>query len=288
MKKSIYIFAGVALSCMLMSCEDINEGGVDRHPQLPVKLKASITPFEQEKPETWKGEEEFGVFMFPSGEEKGFASSKCVRFKTDAEGELSITETGTELMYPKDAAKVDFICFTPFEESALTSRALSLDVSTREKALACDYLYSDNSRNKYPALAPVKIQMKHVLSAVRFEITAEDDILPAELKNLNPQMEGVNATGSFNLGDATLTPSGTATAIPMLADEGMTSADCLLLPATSNVTVRCNVAGQEFRKKLGDLTFERGKLYIFDLHVSHPGFEISLREIEDWVVETYD
>lgn len=70
MKKSIYIFAGVALSCMLMSCEDINEGGVDRHPQLPVKLKASITPFEQEKPETWKGEEEFGVFMFPSGEEK--------------------------------------------------------------------------------------------------------------------------------------------------------------------------------------------------------------------------
>lgn len=55
MKKSIYIFAGVALSCMLMSCEDINEGGVDRHPQLPVKLKASITPFEQEKPETWKG-----------------------------------------------------------------------------------------------------------------------------------------------------------------------------------------------------------------------------------------
>ena len=74
----------------------------------------------------------------------------------------------------------------------------------------------------------------------------------------------------------------------MRTDADMTRAECLLLPASSAFTVRCNVAGAALRRKLGNMSFESGKLYKFDLHVTEPGFEITLREIEDWNVETFD
>lgn len=288
MKKTIYILAGMALSSMMMSCEDIYEGGEERHPQLPVQMKAAIQPFDSDLPESWKGGEEIGMFMFASGSADGLATATCTRLKTDAEGTLQPVDSETMPLYPANATKVDFICFYPYEANSAESKSLSLDVCTKENALNSDFLYSNSAKNKYPGLAPVKVQMKHVLSMVQFNITADEDIPAEDLKALDPKIEEVPTKGLFSLADGKLSSSETSSAIPMSADAAMTKAECLLLPASSNFTVRCNVSDMVFRKKLGNMSFESGKIYKFDLHVTQPGFEISLREIEDWKVETYD
>lgn len=40
-------------------------------------------------------------------------------------------------------------------------------------------------------------------------------------------------------------------------------------------------------EKIGNMTFEMGKQYTFDIVVSLPGIEVNLKEIEDWDVETF-
>lgn len=286
MKKILYIFSGMALGCLMLSCEDINEGGnMDREP-IAVQMKASILPFDNASPENWKGGEELGMFMFPSGGD--ISSSACVRLKTDAEGVMQAVEPGKMPEYPSDASKVNFICFSPYNEAAASGKTLALNVSTDEKALQRDYLYSDNARNKYPSLTPVKVQMRHVLSLVRFDITAAEEITADVLKGLNPQIDGVPAEGTFSLAEGKMASTGNPASIVMSTDGQMSSAECMMLPATSSVTVKCNVEGMVLRKKLGNMSFESGKLYIFDLHVTTPGFDISLREIQDWNVETFN
>ena len=278
----------MALSSVMVSCEDIYEGGEERHTPLPVQLKATIQPYDRDLPENWNGGEELGMFMFASGEENAFSSSACVRLRTDEKGDVQPVDSETIPLYPELATKVDFICFSPYSVEAASSRTLSLDVSTPEKAAASDYLYSDNARNKYPSLSPVKVQMKHVMCMVQFFITADAGISDDVLKALNPCIEEVPSKGEFSLAEGKLTSSAVESHIAMKTDAGMTRAECLLLPASSAVTVRCDVAGASLRRKLGNMSFESGKLYKFDLNVTEPGFEITLREIEDWNVETFD
>lgn len=278
----------MALSSVMVSCEDIYEGGEERHTPLPVQLKATIQPYDRDLPENWNGGEELGMFMFASGEENAFSSSACVRLRTDEKGDVQPVDSETIPLYPELATKVDFICFSPYSVEAASSRTLSLDVSTPEKAAASDYLYSDNALNKYPSLSPVKVQMKHVTCMVQFFITADANISDDVLKALNPCIEEVPSKGEFSLAEGKLTSSAVESHIAMKTDAGMTRAECLLLPASSAVTVRCDVAGASLRRKLGNMSFESGKLYKFDLNVTEPGFEITLREIEDWNVETFD
>lgn len=278
----------MALSSVMVSCEDIYEGGEEHHAPLPVQLKATIQPYDRDLPESWNGGEELGMFMFASGEDNAFSSSACVRLRTDEKGDVQPVDSETMPLYPELATKVDFICFSPYSSEAASSRTLSLDVSTPEKAAASDYLYSDNARNKYPSLSPVKVQMKHVTCMVQFSITADANISDDVLKALNPCIEEVPSKGEFSLAEGKLTSSDAESHIAMKTDAGMTRAECLLLPAASAVTVRCNVDGASLRRKLGNMSFESGKLYKFDLHVTEPGFEITLREIEDWKVETFD
>ena len=253
-----------------------------------MQLKATIQPYDRDLPESWNGGEELGMFMFASGEDNAFSSASCVRLRTDEKGDVQPVDSETMPLYPELATKVDFICFSPYSAEAASSRTLSLDVSTPEKAAASDYLYSDNARNKYPSLSPVKVQMKHVTCMVQFSITADANISDDVLKALNPCIEEVPSKGEFSLAEGKLTSSDAESHIAMKTDAGMTRAECLLLPAASAVTVRCNVDGASLRRKLGNMSFESGKLYKFDLNVTEPGFEITLREIEDWNVETFD
>ena len=286
MKKTLYTLGSIVLAFMMLSCEDIYEGGnMDREP-MTVQMKASILPFDSAFPEKWKGGEEVGMFMYSSSDAEGMSSAACLRLTADAEGVLSPAGQDVMPQYPSDASKVNFVCFYPYSASAAESKTLALDVSSDGKAVLSDYLYSDNARNKYPSLSPVKLQMKHVLSLVRFEISAAEEVPADALKGLNPQIEGVPVQGVFSLSGGCMASSGEPSTIAMKTDGQI--AESLLMPVASSVTVRCDIDGLPFRKKLGSLNFESGKLYIFDLHVTRPGFDISLREIEDWKVERFD
>lgn len=268
------------LASTLASCEDIYEGGQKDLPEVAVQLKAQITPFAKDKAETFGENVKAGVYMVLT--EAGTALASNLEMAVDADG---VVDTGDRLYYPKDGSKVNIFCYTPYQTNA-SGGNLSLDVSTAEAAADCNYLYSAN-RNKYMALAPVKVQLKHILSLVSFDVTAGEGVTDDDLAGISFTLDKLPVNADFNLlsGEYEADIEGN---IPLTVSDGGHSAECFAIPCVvPNLIVGCSINGLTFTKKLGPFDFRAGNMYKFDIVVNEPGFDIVLRQIEDWVVEEY-
>lgn len=268
-------------SIALMSCEDIYEGGNKDLPEVAVQMKAQVIPFENDTPRPVAADTKIGVYMVSS--ESGGAIASNLAMTTDAEGNV---DTGNRLYYPSDGTKVNIMCYAPFTAAASEGNLLSLDVSTSQAATASDYLYAAN-RNKYMALAPVKVQLKHILALAEFNVTAGEGISDDDLNDTSFAFDAMSVKADFDLQSGTLTPRAEGR-IPVTMRDNGHHGQCFIMPETvPNVVVACRFKGLNFTKKLGPMEFQSGKSYKFDIVVTEPGFDIVLRQIEDWEVVEY-
>lgn len=282
MKTNLLSLCVIALaSSALTSCEDIYEGGQKDLPEVAVQLKAQITPYAKDRAETLADNAKVGVYMISTETDAALTSN--AEMAVDADG---IVDTGGRLFYPKDGTKVNIICYAPYQASAAEGNTIGLDVSTHSAAVASDYLYSAN-RNKYMALAPVKVQLKHILSLVTFDVKAGEGVTDDDLAGIAFTLNNMPVQAAFDLiaGEYTVNAEGN---IPVNVSDAGHKAECFAIPcSTPNFIVGCSYNGLTFTKKLGPLDFQPGNMYKFDIVVNEPGFDIALRQIEDWVVEEY-
>lgn len=268
-------------TAVLTSCEDIYEGGQKDLPAVAVQMKAQIVPYEKGNPETIGGNAKVGVYMLAS--EDGAAIVSNVEMHMDAEG---VIDTGDILFYPKDGSKVNIYCYTPYEASASAGNTLTLDISTTASAVGSDYLYAANP-NRYMALAPVKVQLKHILSRAEFTVSAGEGVSDTDLAGISFALTDMPVKAAFDLFSADITHGNNGEIAMTMLDSGH-AAECSVIPCNvANLVVTCNLKDTNFTKKLGPIDFMQGNIYKFDVIVSEPGFDIVLRQIEDWQVEEY-
>ena len=283
MKKQFISICAIAMSVTcLSSCEDIYEGGRTELPDVAVQLKAQIVPFEKDKPEAIEAGGAVGVYMMSAETDAVMASN--LKMTIDADG---VIDTDNLLHYPKDGSKINLMSYVPYEQSASESNTLMLDVTTAQAATKSDYLYAVNM-NKYMALSPVKVQFKHILAAAVFDITAGDGVTDGDLSDVKFSFDNLPGQADFNLLTGDLSVHDTTALIPVNLTKGGHRGENLVIPfAVDNLTVACTLKGMTFTRKLGPLEFKSGNIYKFDIVVSEPGFDIVLRQIEDWKVEEY-
>lgn len=277
--------------CILIACEDIYEGGENRlQTEVAVSFKSAITPYDKDYAEVWKGGESVGVYMIKN--KADFTAENCInnvfnkKITAQTDGILTVPESET-FLYPTDDTKVDFVLYTPWQ-SDIADNCLKLDVTNREKSESSDYLYSNNAKNKYRTTSPVRAVFKHLLSKMILRITNGEGISAEELKSMKITCTNLPATGKFSLGLAELVETGEPNDIAISVSEEGTYAECALLPVTGNGLLQFEMTNNQYNKKMGTLTFEMGKQYIFDAVVSLSGIEIALKEIEDWEVEVFE
>ena len=276
--------------CGLAACEDIYKGG-ENHQQTEVAVlfKPSITSYDKDEVEKWKEGETVGVYMIRNKADFSLENSINQIFnkkmQVQADGMLKVSGEEPAFLYPTDATKVDFILYAPWNPS-LEENVLQLDVRNQAKSDFCDYLYSNNAKNKYRTTTPVKVVFKHVFAKMIFHIRNGEGISAEDLKVLRLTCSDLPAIGKFSLGTAEMTEM-EAGDIPVSVSSEGSYGECVLLPSTGNGLLLCDVAGNQYRKKIGNMTFEMGKQYTFDIVVSLPGIEVNLKEIEDWDVETF-
>lgn len=270
------------LAISLSSCENIYEGGQTGLPDVPVQLKAQIVPYDKDKPEAIEAGASVGVYMVSSESDELMASN--LKMSVDADGMI---DTGDLLHYPKDGSKVNIISYLPYEETASVNNLISLDVSTAAAAVKSDYLYSAN-RNKYMALAPVKVQFKHILAEVMFDVKAGEGVTDEDLKGVTFAFQNLPAQADFNLITGQLSLHDVSGLIPVnLTDSGHRGENFVLPGSVGNLSISCTLKGMTFTRQLGPIDLKSGNIYKFDVTVSEPGFDIVLRQIEDWIVEEY-
>lgn len=139
--------------CGLAACEDIYKGG-ENHQQTEVAVlfKPSITSYDKDEVEKWKEGETVGVYMIRNKADFSLENSINQIFnkkmQVQADGMLKVSGEEPAFLYPTDATKVDFILYAPWNPS-LEENVLQLDVRNQAKSDFCDYLYSNNAKNKY-------------------------------------------------------------------------------------------------------------------------------------------
>ncbi len=282
MKSNLLSFSAFALMiAALASCEDIYEGGDKDLPAIAVQIKAQIIPYENDRPEAAGADIKLGVYMISSETNTPMASN--LEMSTDADG---IVDTGDHLYYPQDGTKVNIMCYAPYTASATADNLLALDVSTPEAAAASDFLYAAN-RNKYMALAPIKVQLKHLLSRVEFDVTAGEGVTDDDLVDVAFAFDAMSINADFNLITSELTSKAEGRIPVTVHDNGHSGLSYVMPGAVPNLVVACTFKGLKFTKKLGPIEFLSGKVYKFDIVMTEPGFDIVLRQIEDWQVVEY-
>ncbi len=275
------------LSLAITACEDIYEGEPVQHIDIPVQLKASVTPFDRDEPETLHTSQSLGVFMTPSDSENGITGSTCMEMVTDKEGNLSRKGIDEEFLDPTGVQKVSFICYTPYVSSPGPDNILAIDVTTPASAAASDYLYAA-SRNKYPAMSPVKLNLGHILSSVCFNVTPGEGFSTADMQQMTLTIEESISKAGFALNDGTFALSPDNGDITLSTSAQGDRVTGLVIPQQCSLVLKCSVGEMDFHKRLGSFRFEGGHRYVYDMLVAVPGIEITLREIEDWKVEVYD
>ena len=286
MNRLINITGASLLSIFLLACEDIYEGGREIQLDLPVQLKASVAAFDRDNPESLPVSQSLGVFMTPSDSESQLTASACMEMVPDTDGNLSLKGSDQTLLYPKNVQKVNFICYAPFNASMPADCTLPVDVTTPSKARESDYIYTI-TRNKYPALAPVKLQLGHVLSSIQFVAVAGEGFTDSDLQSMTISIEDVSASGTFRLDDGSITTDAIPGNMTLTTSADGHLVSGLIIPQQAGIVLKCNIGGMEFHKKLGNMTFDGGHQYTYDITVSPPGIEVHLREINDWIVEEY-
>lgn len=271
----------VLTSFIFCSCEDIYEGGQNEVAEIDVSLKAQIVPYDREKPEDLPENSFAGVYML-STEGETIASDEKMAIGSDG-----MIATDGKLKYPTNGSKVDFISYMPYQSAIANNNRISLDVSSVDKASQSDILYAE-SRNKYMSLSPVKLQFKHILAAAVFNISAVDGVTDEDLSSISFTFMDVTAKADFDILTTELSNVVQGN-VHMSLTSGGHSGLCYFIPEqVKNLVATCSLKGMNFSKKLGQMDLKGGQLYKFDIVVSEPGFDIVLKQIEDWKVETYD
>ena len=111
-----------------------------------------------------------------------------------------------------------------------------------------------------------------------------------DLKSLQVEARGVYTAGLLALDTGIVTPAGNIGTISVPVSDDGRHAEYVVLP-----TNELPSSGRDLRFTVKDiaqtyrfdenLRFEMGKQYTLDVVIANPGIEVTIRTIEDWIVE---
>lgn len=287
---SLLIFTGSLFS----ACEDINEGGGQNYnPEVAVTFASKIVAYAPTNTEEWTGGESIGVFMKKN--KGGFTSEDIIngvsnrRLIAGIDGSLRVPENEQSIIFQQDASKVDFVLYHPWSEM-LPENEIPIDVSDQVDEAKYGMLYSNNASGKYKSQNSVKVEFRHIPAKIVLEITNGTGVEKEDLSSLRVEARGVHTAGVLSLetGSVTCTGSTGTISVPVSADGQ--HAECVLLP-----TADLPAPGRVLRFSVKEIAhtyrfdenfrFEMGKQYTLDVVVSNPGIEVTIRTIDDWILD---
>lgn len=207
----------------------------------------------------------------------------------DADGSLCVPENEPSIIFQQDASKVDFVLYHPWLE-ILPENGIPVDVSDPANKEKYGTLYSNNATGKYKSQSPVKVEFRHIPAKIILEMTNGTGVEAEDLKSLQVEARGVYTAGLLALDTGIVTPAGNIGTISVPVSDDGRHAEYVVLP-----TNELPSSGRDLRFTVKDiaqtysfdenLRFEMGKQYTLDVVIANPGIEVTIRTIEDWIVD---
>lgn len=197
-----------------------------------VVLNEDGQPISRASGTKWTVSDEIGIFMKKAGEDLAATSivnqaSNILHFTEYGDGFFAPKQIAEEIRFP-ELDPVDFIAYYPYTDN-LTDYKYPLNVSDQSDLEAIDLLYSNNLTGIDKSTPQVRLQFKHVLASIKF------NILPAnpasDLSGLKITLKGLPTEAELDLKDGNLdiAPLTTADIDVQVSADGK-QAEAIVLP----------------------------------------------------------
>lgn len=214
----------------------------------------------------WQAEDAIGVYMMQTGKTAplGKANARYTTKDRDAsEASFTPATEADALRFPY-TGNVDFVAYYPYMSLSEGNTSLSLDVSNQSQPKDIDLLYATAANvEKSNAVA---LTFRHILPQLVFQFKDENEqpIPSSSISDL--MLLDVAQKATFDLMNATLTPTGTPSDLKANASD----LTFLMLPGLVKPLVATfEYKGKQYRWEISQegKTFEKGKKYTFSVMV---------------------
>lgn len=188
------------------SCsDDEKDNGLPK--ESPVVLIGEAFSLDSGDGETWNSSQKVGVFMVESGTTdiiKNYSNWEYIADNRSQTGYL--VPANNEAMYlPNDGTKADIIAYYPYSKDETLTRAeitnyqYKLDLSDQSKTKADAFLYSRNAKGLNKDNPKTTVQLKPVLSKVKFNFAPATDMSEDNLKKIKARLTDMSTVANYDL-----------------------------------------------------------------------------------------
>ncbi|MDR2912356.1 MAG: fimbrillin family protein [Alistipes sp.] len=309
--KNIFATAAMCAAITLASCNSGGDANVTPETpdaQQPVSFTATVgnvdaSPATRASGDTWATNDKIGVFMVGNGGTSVVDGVTNRELTTTAGDGAFATAEGSEIYYPTDGSKVDFIAYYPYDaaKSALDlPYSVTLGDQTNQAVFDLLWAKSDNSGAGYSKTSEgaVALNFKHVLSKLVMNVKAGDGVGESELDgHMTVTIKETHSGVRFNFGSGAflqqLLPTDiTAHFVGTSNGENNSTIynyDAIVAPFNytfSAVTVEFELtSGEKFVWAPGAIEFVSGKQHTYNVTLNRTGVSAT-GSITDWVAGT--
>lgn len=231
----------------------------------------------------WNSGDAIGIYMIENGQVLGNASiaenANNVKYTTASTGTTATFTSTSPIYYPVNTpAKVDFVAYHPYSNTAIENYWFEMDVKDQSNQSAIDFMTASASNNgagyDKTNTSAVALNFKHQLSKVIINVKKGDGV--TDLTGLQVSLKGMEHQFIFDLENLTFVGVGSeGTPVITPFNAGNNSYELILPPTEqgadlSDYKMEFVVGGNTYKWTMTDNTetineLESGKKYTFDV-----------------------
>lgn len=296
--RSIYLYAAMAASLMLASCQSETEGLPDAHKAMGIGVSIQTEQTRAMITGTgFAGGTEIGLFVAEADGTKydGKVYNNVKATSVGTSGSQTWT-TASPILLSSTIGKA--VAYYPYDAGVTDVTAIDVNIDSQT-----DYMYSGWVENLSNANPNATFTMKHGLAVLRIFVVRKDYTGMCWVPSIAVQSPGIGKGGKL---DATtgelsdITGTDEIITLPLTADNlvlhledfSYHAASFLFVPQTSvrenHLNVIVTIDGKPYSVCIpcpGDNPYVQGKIFSYTLNIKATGLVVSGVSIEEWVTE---
>lgn len=269
--KQCLLFIG--LLSILLSCSDNDAELYSKDSPFKLSTDNSVSP------KGWTSDAQIGIFMLQPDTQLSNSTIvenvNNVSFVTKSpidgnEASINFIPSTGIVSYPQDNSSVDLIAYYPYTLN-ITDYKLPINVEDQENQNAIDILYSNNAKAMNWSNSNTQLTFKHVLSKLKFKITAGANLTDAQLAGLNIKINNIINEAELDLSTADIQTKITPSVLNIKMDDNGLGGEAIIIPqvlTSSQLIFTINSEEYIWDGVEANLSFVGGAEYLFDITIN--------------------
>lgn len=241
--KTYLLLFMLATASALAGCSDDDDAapsGVQ-----PLIIQGQAYSFNSETGTTWHGAQEVGVFLLNAADQSLPEKYANMKYRADNRLSSGYFVPDAEPVYLADGETVDAIAYHPYKSSGdlfadATSQYLyPVDLSNQKGLKPDAFVYANNARGLTNRNYKARMELRPVLSMVKFTLVQGADVSEERLKKMALRLKGMPSKAQFDL------LQGSFLSVPVSRNDAAATDEGIVIDVASDLTASAVIFAAE-------------------------------------------